>query len=107
MAAESKLRALLKKRVKAYGGEVRAVKWLGRSNAPDVLVLFPAGSEGAYRCWSGLSRTQGYPVFVETKGVEPDARKAQLREHARMLDAGCQVTVCRNKQELDEWLPPL
>jgi hypothetical protein len=120
MAAEGKLRALLKKRVKAYGGEVRAMKWIGRSNAPDVLVLFPVGA-GPQRhymddedqdsfscryCKASVYHPGGH-VFVETKGVEPDARKAQLREHARMLDAGCQVIVCRNKQELDEWLPPL
>ncbi len=102
MAAESKLRALLKKRVKAYGGEVRAMKWIGRSNAPDVLVLFP---EGTGR--QEMFKHPGGHFFIETKGVEPDAREAQLREHVRMRNAGCQVIVCRNEQELDAWLPPL
>jgi hypothetical protein len=97
MAAEGKLRDKLKARVKAYGGEVRAVKWIGRSNAPDVLCLFPKRS---------LGQEWGHP-FVETKGVEPDAREAQLREHERMRAAGCEVVLCRNEQELDAWLPPL
>src|SRR5665213_3922977 len=101
MAVESKLRAKLRERVMAYGGEVRAVKWLGRRNAPDVLVLFPEGS--------GRQRGFFYPgghVFVETKGTEK-VSEAQLREHQRMRDAGCEVVLCRNETELNEWLPPL
>lgn len=99
MAAEGNLRKLLKARVIAYGGTIRAVSWLGRRNAPDVLVLFPS--------WGVTTATSAHHVFVETKGVEPDARAAQLREHERMRDAGCTVVVCRNEQELNQWLPPL
>jgi len=97
MAVESKLRAKLRERVMAYGGEVRAVKWLGRRNAPDVLVLMPY-VEGI--------RDRAYHCFVETKGTET-VSDAQLREHKRMCEAGCQVILCRNEQELDAWLPPL
>ena len=43
MAAEGKLRAKLKARVEAYGGEIRAVSWLGRRFAPDVLCLYSDG----------------------------------------------------------------
>jgi|SRR5665213_3299970 len=97
MAAEGNLRAKLKARVEAHGGEVRAVKWLGRSNAPDVLVLMPY-AEGV--------RDRAYHAFVETKGTQV-ASDAQLREHKRMREAGCQVILCRNETELNEWLPPL
>ena len=98
MAAEGDLREKLKTRVKAYGGELRAVKWLGRSNAPDVLVLFSS--------WGKTTATSAHHVFVETKGTKK-VNEAQLREHQRMREAGCHVILCRNEQELDAWLPPL
>ena len=87
---EGDIRKLLKTRVEAWGGEVRAVKWLGRSNAPDVLVLFPTGRH----------------VFIETKRPNKKATEAQAREHERMYRAGCNVQVITNEQELDAWLPP-
>jgi hypothetical protein len=92
LAAEGNLRKKLKARVEAYGGEVRAVAWLGRKNAPDVLCLF----DPPMACH----------VFVETKGVEKPS-EAQLREHVRMREAGCEVIVCLNERELDKWLPPI
>ena len=101
MAAEGKLREKLKARVEAYGGEIRAVSWLGRSNAPDVLCLFAAGHD-----WFTGSPKDGTHVFVETKGTKK-VSEAQLREHERMRDAGCQVILCRSLEELDAWLPPL
>lgn len=86
------LRRALKARVEAYGGEVRAVAWLSRPHAPDVLCLLPQ---------------QRKSVWVETKGTEAAARPGQLREHKRMREAGCEVLVVRNLTELDAWLPPL
>ncbi|MEO6588957.1 MAG: VRR-NUC domain-containing protein [Pyrinomonadaceae bacterium] len=88
---EASIRDALKARVEAYGGEIRAVSWLGRSNAPDVLCLFP---------------TYEHP-FVETKRPKKDATQAQAREHARMRNAGCTVLVITTIAELDSWLPPL
>lgn len=105
MAAEGKLREKLKARVEAYGGEIRAVSWLGRRNAPDVLALFPAG--GHYDEMT-LSINYGQEMlhpWIETKGTKK-LSTAQAREHATMREAGCIVIVCRNEQELDEWLPP-
>ena len=102
---ESKIRQLLKARVLAYGGEVRAVSWLGRRNAPDVLLLAPNESLLAVR----LARNPyaGCTAWVETKRPGKDATAAQAREHERMRDAGCIVVMVRNEQELNEWLPPL
>ena len=97
---ESAIRKALKARVEAYGGEIRAVSWLGRRNAPDVLCLFPAGCRAA-RTYPGVH------VFVETKRPGKDATKAQAREHGRMLDAGCAVVMVRDMAELDAWLSPL
>jgi hypothetical protein len=90
---EHGIREALDKRVKAYGGETRAVSWLGRKNAPDVLVLMPASI--------------AWHTFVETKRPGKRATAAQAREHERMRDAGCNVLVITTIAELDAWLPPL
>jgi len=87
---ERDIRKALKARVEAYGGEIRAVSWLGRRNAPDVLVLMP-----------------GAHFFVETKAPGGKPTPAQAREHERMRAAGCQVNVISTIEELDAWLPPL
>ncbi len=105
MAAEGNLRKKLKARVEAYGGEIRAVSWLGRRFAPDVLCLFPSTFEGA--CdgeseWGGPSHP-----FIETKAPGGKPTVGQLREHERMRAAGCVVLVISTEEQLNEWLPPL
>lgn len=97
MMRESKIREALDARVRAYGGETRAVAWLGRKNAPDVLCLFP---DGTLFDW-------GVHPFVETKKPGKGATVAQAREHSRMRKAGCVVLVITTLEELDQWLPPL
>ena len=52
---ERDIRKALKARVEAYGGQIRAVSWIGRRHAPDVLVLLP-----------GAEHVVANP-FVETK----------------------------------------
>ncbi len=97
---ESSIRKALKARVEAYGGEVRAVSWLGRNNAPDVLVLFDQDDDN----WSPYSGTH---TFIETKRPGKAASAAQAREHERMRAAGCEVLVITTLEELDSWLPPI
>jgi hypothetical protein len=101
MAAEGKIRKALKERVEAYGGEIRAVSWLGRRNAPDVLCLFPEG-------WheTQLTRLAGTHPFIETKAPDGKPTAAQAREHERMHSAGCTVLVISTLAQLDAWLPP-
>lgn len=99
MAAEGKLRAKLKARVEAYGGEIRAVSWLGRRFAPDVLCLF---GDMVWR--DDLHNTH---LFVETKAPGGKPTVGQLREHERMRASGCVVLVISTEEQLDEWLPPL
>lgn len=102
MAAEGKLRAKLKARVEAYGGEIRAVSWLGRRYAPDVMCLFPEGK---------VPRVQGhnehFHPFIETKAPGGKPTVGQAREHKRMRDAGCVVIIISTNEQLDAWLPPL
>jgi hypothetical protein len=93
---ERDIRKALKKRVEQYGGEVRAVSWLGRRNAPDVLCLFPVRPG-----WTAAH------IFVETKAPDGEPTDAQLREHERMRAALCIVLVISTIEQLDEWLPPL
>lgn len=107
MAAEGKLRAKLKARVEAYGGEIRAVSWLGRRFAPDVLCLFPAG--GVYDLANEARDIDGWDQlhpFIETKAPGGKPTVGQLREHERMRAAGCVVLVISTEEQLDEWLPP-
>lgn len=89
--AERDIRALLKERVESYGGEVRAVAWIGRRHAPDVLVLFNNGSH----------------VFIETKAPGGHPAPGQEREHARMRAAGCTVLVISTLSQLESWLPTI
>ena len=91
---EREIRKHLKTRVEDYGGEVRAVSWLGRRNAPDVLCLFP--------------RWHRYPArhdFVETKAPGGKPTPAQAREHERMRAAGCTVLVLSTVEQIDAWMP--
>src|SRR5574341_266706 len=105
--AERNIRKLLKERVESYGGEIRAVSWLGRPNAPDVLCLFPEYSRYDLRhrkiCWEGESDPpRGHHLFVETKAPGGVPNAAQVREHERMRAAGCTVLVVSTKSRLDE-----
>lgn len=103
MMAERDIRKALKARVEAYGGEIRAVSWLGRNSAPDVLCLFaPEGTE-----WSEWNARPGTHTFIETKAPNGKPTAAQTREHERMRAAGCVVLVISTLAQLDEWLPPL
>lgn len=72
-------------RVRAAGGEVRKVKWIGRRGAPDRLVLLP-GRE---------------PMWVELKRPGEVAEPHQWREHRRMSALGCYVVVIDNKGAVD------
>jgi hypothetical protein len=104
---ERDIRAELKKRVEAYGGEVRAVSWLGRKHAPDVLCLFPIDSRYAKTYHVSFSSLHAYHPFVETKAPGGEPSDGQLREHDRMRKAGCIVQVISTWKQLDEWLPDL
>jgi hypothetical protein len=97
---ERDIRKALKSRVEDYGGEIRAVSWLGRRHAPDVMVLFPGETR------VGWVMPKGHP-FVETKAPGGVPTDGQSREHARMWAAGCTVLVISTVEQLDKWLPPL
>lgn len=108
---ERDIRKALKERVEEYGGEIRAARWFGRRNCPDVLCLFPAHSRYAVlmadRWNDDRMLLKGYNNWVEAKAPDGKPTDAQAREHKRMRDAGCHVNVVSTFVQLDSWLPPL
>lgn len=77
------------RQVKARGGEVRKVQWIGRRGAPDRLVLLPDRA----------------PTYVELKRPKNGRVEAhQAREHDRMRRFGAPVEVLTSQQEIDQWL---
>lgn len=95
MTREAEIERYLVNKVKAMGGEVRKVKWLGRNGAPDRVVMLP-----------GMPR----PIWVELKATglaltfpsTPHERK-QHREHERMRAMGQCVVVLDSYRAIDDW----
>ena len=82
---ERDIEQYLVKRVKAMGGEVRKVQWIGRRGAPDRLVMLPD-----YR--TGFAQA-AETIWVELKAPGKVAEPHQLREHKRMQAMGQHVVV--------------
>lgn len=80
----------LVKRVNAMGGEVRKVKWIGRTGAPDRLVMLPVQSRRLVNTgeWS-----DHISIWVELKAPGQKAKPHQVREHERMRRMGQRVEV--------------
>lgn len=88
MAAEAKLEEYFCRRVKEAGAEHRKVKWPGRRNAPDRLVLFSAG----LLAW----------VELKAPGKQPNI--GQRREHSRLRARGQLVFVIDNFLDVDRFI---
>ena len=90
---ERDIERYLVKRVKALGGEVRKVKWIGRTGAPDRLVMLPA-----------TETMQEFTIWVELKatGIKPEPH--QLREHKRMARVGAWIEVIDSTEGIDKLL---
>lgn len=90
---ESEIEAHLVKRVKAEGGEVRKVQWIGRRGAPDRLVLLPLRVFD----WGDMGE-RPYPrqpeaIWVELKAPGKKPEPHQEREHQRLRAMGQRVEV--------------
>lgn len=85
---ERDVEAYAKKRVKAMGGEIRKVKWVGRRDAPDRFIMLPGRS----------------PIWVEFKAPGQRPRGSQLREHARMRAFGVSVYVVDSLSAVEKML---
>jgi hypothetical protein len=114
---ESTIEKYLVDKVKALGGEVRKVQWIGRNGAPDRLVLRDADSEAA-----ALLRDHGcddsvlpleviarqivgmYTSWPELKAPGEKAKPHQQREHDRMRAMGQRVVVIDSIEGVEELL---
>ena len=116
---ERDIEAYLVKRVKALGGEVRKVQWIGRRAAPDRIAML--GLAKAVRRLQALLiwHANGGPVDVEAAVLElvglvsvwPELkapgekpRPEQAREHERMRKMGQRVAVIDSIEGVDEVL---
>lgn len=86
---EGKIKEYLSGRVRALGGEVRFLKWIGRNGAPDMLIL--------------LENIP--PTLVETKAPEEKPRPSQLREFDRLRKYGFRVLVIDSEEQVDYEFP--
>jgi hypothetical protein len=94
---ERDIEQYLVERVKALGGEVRKLKWIGRHGAPDRCVWLPRESTG---------RTHGEPtLWVEIKAPGAKPEPHQKREHERMRAMGQRVEVVDSFERVEEILP--
>lgn len=95
---ESDIEKYLVERVKAFGGEVRKVQWIGRRGAPDRLVMLPRVSPIT------LDGNPDQTIWVELKAPGLKSEAHQMREHARMRKMGQRVEVVDSYVRVDEVL---
>lgn len=96
---ERDIEKYLVERVKALGGEVRKVQWIGRRGAPDRLVMLPIIEE-----LTPTPRIITHAIWVELKAPGKTAEPHQLREHERMRLMGQRVEVIDSKECVDALL---
>lgn len=99
---ESDIEKHLVQRVKALGGEVRKVQWIGRRGAPDRLVLVPHDPRRFPPGNTLLNPPRSIWVELKAPGVKPEAH--QLREHERMRAMGQRVVVIDSIEGVEELL---
>lgn len=95
---ESDIEDHLVKRVKALGGEVRKVQWVGRVGAPDRVVMLPVVVNNR------TGAMYGGTTWVELKATNEKPRGSQIREHKRMRDMGQRVVVIDSIEGVDALL---
>ncbi len=93
---ESTIEQYLVERVKALGGEVRKVKWIGRRGAPDRIVMLPENY--------GSKPREAEFMWVELKAPGQKPRPHQAREHERMRALHQTVVVIDSMERVDEVL---
>jgi len=107
---ESVIEKYLVEQVKAIGGEVRKVKWIGRRGAPDRLAMLPLGESRKAHCDQGgvtfysWNKIAPQTVWVELKAPGEVPEPHQLREHTRMRNVGQIVVVIDSLEGVDELL---
>lgn len=98
---ESSIEAYLVRRVKALGGEVRKVSWIGRRGAPDRLVMLPVF---VLRGGRYAHNREPQTIWIELKAPGKKPEPHQLREHERMRAMGQRVEVIDSFEGVDSLL---
>ncbi len=101
---ESTIEKHLVKRVKALGGEVRKVQWIGRRGAPDRLVMLPVFGPATRLDQPPRVVRSGRTIWVELKATGVAPEDYQLREHKRMRKMGQRVVVIDSIEGVEELL---
>lgn len=106
---EATIEKYLVKQVKAVGGEVRKVQWIGRRGAPDRVVMLPEAmrleeSVVVKDIKVMVKKADAALVWVELKAPGEKPTAAQEREHKRMRDVGQTVLVIDSLEGVDELL---
>lgn len=100
---ERDIERYLVEQVKAKGGEVRKVKWIGRNGAPDRVVMLPP-HEVPYIDGVADARYPIPAIWVELKAPGEKCRAHQIREHERMRRMGQRVEVVDSIDRVNEVL---
>ena len=101
---ESTIEEYLVEVVKELDGEVRKVQWVGRSKAPDRVVMLPLrGRVGRYATQRTFWIEVKNPDTIKTFPANAHER-GQHREHERMRALGQTVLVLGTKEQIDEAL---
>lgn len=88
---EGKIEKYLVDRVRATGGKVRKLKWIGRNGAPDRIVWWPK------------KRGPALVYFVELKAPGEKPTDEQSREHTKMIRDGLNVVVLSSEAEINNF----
>lgn len=91
---ESYIEQYLVDQVKAKGGIVRKLKWIGQHGAPDRIVMFKPA----------LGQDLRPPMFIELKAPGEKVKPHQQREHDRLRAHGQQVFVIDSIEGVDACL---
>lgn len=104
---ESTVEDYLVQRVKALGGAVRKVNWVGVNGAPDRLVLIPGRHDRTHAdivCDLPPMWIPPRSIWVELKRPGGKARHRQEEEHAVLRQYGQAVYVIDSKAAVDALL---
>lgn len=105
---EKEIEKYLCDKVKALGGEVRKVRWVGRNGAPDRLVMLPPRLQYRTLVVGGhelpMTRVPDTALWVELKAPGEKVKQHQVREHERMRKMGQRVEVVDSFERVDEVL---
>lgn len=89
MTLEKDVEAALVRRVKVLGGLCEKFTSPGRRSVPDRIITMP----------------NGQIIFVELKAPNKKPTDAQLKDHERRRDLGCDVRVIDNKEDARAFEP--